>query len=154
MAAAVDHELYMRLALVEAQRAGRVGEVPVGAILVAGDDVRSRAFNQPIAAKDPTAHAEILVLRAAAEAAGNYRLPGSTLYVTLEPCLMCVGALVNARVSTLVYGAFEPKTGAVRSLVRALELPHNHRVEVVSGVLGAECGALLQAFFRERRERG
>lgn len=154
MPAAQDDELYMRLALVEAERAARVGEVPVGALLVAQDDVRSRAFNQPIAAKDPTAHAEILVLRAAAAAAGNYRLPGSTLYVTLEPCLMCVGALVNARVARLVYGAFEPKTGAVRSLVRALELPLNHRVEVVPGVLAAECGALLQAFFRERRERG
>ena len=149
-----EHEMYMRLALAEAQRAARSGEVPVGALLVTPENLRTVGFNQPISSQDPTAHAEIVALRAAGKAAGNYRLPGSTLYVTLEPCLMCVGALVSARVATLVYGAPEPKFGAVRSLVRALELPLNHRVEVVSGVLQDECRELVQAFFRERRDRG
>ncbi len=149
-----EHEVYMRHALAEAQRAGRAGEVPVGAILVAPNDLRALGFNHPLSSQDPTAHAEVVALRAAGKAAGNYRLPGSTLYVTLEPCLMCVGALVNARVATLVYGAPEPKFGAVRSLVRALELPLNHKVEVVSGILADECRELVQAFFRERRERG
>ncbi len=149
-----DHERFMRLALEQARRGEAAGEVPVGAVLVVDGVVQAADFNQPMASKDPTAHAEIRVLRFAAAVAGNYRLPGSTLYVTLEPCLMCVGALVHARVPTLVYGAPEPKFGAVRSLVRALELPLNHRVEVVSGVLADESRELLQAFFRARRDRG
>jgi tRNA(adenine34) deaminase len=154
MATRAEHETYMRVALAEAQRAARIGEVPVGALLVGENELRARAFNQPIAAHDPAAHAEVLALREAGRVSGNYRLPNSTLYVTLEPCLMCVGALVNARVATLVYGAPEPKFGAVRSLVRALELPLNHKVEVVSGILADECRELVQAFFRERRDRG
>jgi tRNA(adenine34) deaminase len=149
-----DHEHFMRLAFEEAARAAAFDEVPVGAVLVSGGVVVASGFNQPLATHDPTAHAEIVTLRAAAAALRNYRLPGTTLYVTLEPCLMCVGALVNARVRRLVYGAHEPKFGAVRSLVHALELPLNHRVEVVSGVLDDECRERVQAFFRERRDRG
>jgi tRNA(adenine34) deaminase len=154
MPAEPEHERFMRVALDEARRAEQQGEVPVGAVLVTAGVIQAAAFNQPIRAADPTAHAEILVLRAASRAAGNYRLPGSTLYVTLEPCLMCVGALVNARVERLVYGVAEPKFGAVVSLVRGLELPTNHRVAVVAGVLEAECRTLLQGFFRARRDRG
>jgi len=143
----------MRLALKEAERARELGEVPVGALLV-GEGVRAAAFNQPIRAQDPTAHAEVLALREAAYALGNYRLTGTTLYVTLEPCLMCVGALVNARVGTVVFGALEPKFGALRSLLRFEELAVNHRFEIVSGVLADECSALVQEFFRSRRDRG
>ena len=149
-----DHQRFMRLALEEAGRAAAADEVPVGAVLVSGGVVVAAGFNQPLATRDPTAHAEIVTLRAAAAATGNYRLPGSTLYVTLEPCLMCAGALVNARVATLVFGAAEPKFGAVVSLTRALELPLNHRVAVVGGVLEDECRAPVQAFFRNRRDPG
>jgi len=144
----------MRAALEEARRAAALGEVPVGAVVAIDGAIIARGFNQPIAARDPTAHAEIVALRAAAQAVGNYRLTGATLCVTVEPCLMCVGALVHARVGTLVYGAAEPKTGAVVSTVRALEIPAlNHWVAVVAGVLEAECRELLQAFFKERRTR-
>ena len=144
----------MREALRLAEEAGRAGEVPVGAVVVAadGDEVLGCGFNQPIAASDPTAHAEIVALREAARRAGNYRLTGSRLYVTIEPCLMCVGALVHARVGTLIFGAPEPKAGAVESTQRALEHPAlNHRVAVVSGVLAAECGEIVRRFFREKR---
>src|SRR4029077_14237447 len=111
-----------------------------------------RGYNQPIGAADPTAHAEVVAIRDAARRVGNYRLPGATLYVTVEPCLMCVGAIVHARIATLVFGAAEPKSGAVSSTVRGGELPgHNHRFEVVSGVREAECRALMQAFFSGRR---
>ncbi len=144
----------MRLALAEASRAAAADEVPVGAVLVSGGIVVASGFNQPLATHDPTAHAEIVTLRAAAAASRNYRLPGSTLYVTLEPCLMCAGALVSARVATLVFGVAEPKFGAVVSLTRALELPLNHRVAVIDGVLEDECRALVQAFFRSRRDPG
>jgi len=144
----------MQLALAEASRAGAADEVPVGAVLVSGGIVVAAGFNQPLATHDPTAHAEVVTLRAAAVAAGNYRLSGATLYVTLEPCLMCAGALVNARVATLVFGAAEPKFGAVVSLTRALELPLTHRVSVIGGVLEDECRALVQAFFRSRRDPG
>ncbi len=149
-----DHEHFMRLALAEASRAAAADEVPVGAVLVSGGVVVASGFNQPLATHDPTAHAEVVTLRAAAAASSNYRLAGSTLYVTLEPCLMCAGALVNARVARLVFGAAEPKFGAVVSLTRALELPLNHRVEVLGGVLEAECRAPVQAFFRSRRDPG
>ena len=118
-----DHEAYMREALAEARKAMTSGEVPVGAVVVApeGDDIVGRGFNHPIGGVDPTAHAEVAALRAAARRVGNYRLPGATLYVTVEPCLMCAGALVHARIGTLVYGAPEPKAGAIRSAWRALE---------------------------------
>lgn len=152
MIAPMDHETGMRHALDEARKAREAGEVPVGAIVCVGDDIVGRGFNQPIGSADPTAHAEIVALRDAARRVGNYRLTGSTLYVTVEPCLMCVGALVHARVATLVYGAPEPKSGAVVSTVKGGELPgHNHRFEVVSGVLADECRQIVQEFFREKR---
>jgi tRNA(adenine34) deaminase len=147
----VDDESWMRLALAEAARAGAAGEVPVGAVLARGGELLAAGFNQPIAASDPTAHAEIVALRQAARAAGNYRLPGATLYVSLEPCLMCVGALVLARVARVVYAAAEPKFGALESLTRAHELPLNHRLEVQGGLLAEESRALLLRFFRARR---
>lgn len=151
--AAVDHEVFMRLALEQARRAAERGEVPIGAVLVADDTVAAADFNRPISESDPTAHAEVLVLRRAAAALGNYRLTGTTLYATVEPCLMCVGASVNARVGTIVYGADEPKFGGVRSLVDFAGLRVNHRPAVVSGVLAAEAQKLLLDFFRERRGR-
>ena len=144
----------MRLALAEAANARDAGEVPVGAVIVVDGEVAGRGFNRPISSSDPTAHAEIVALREAAARVGNYRLTGATLCVTVEPCLMCVGALVHARVATLVFGAPEPKSGAVRSTVRAGELPGlNHRFTVVEGVMADECREMVQAFFRERRNR-
>ncbi|MDA1306331.1 MAG: tRNA adenosine(34) deaminase TadA [Acidobacteria bacterium] len=146
------HETYMRDALALAHEAAEAGEVPVGAVVVIDGQVVGRGRNQPIAAHDPTAHAEIVALRDAAQRVSNYRLPGAILYVTLEPCVMCVGALMHARVSTVVYGATEPKAGAMESTQRAHEHPTlNHRVTVVSGVLAAESRDVLQAFFRGRR---
>ena len=146
------HESFMREALAQARLGAGSGEVPVGAVLVVDGAVVARAFNQPIGRTDPTAHAEILVLREAAQAVANYRLVDATLYVTIEPCLMCVGALVHARVREVVFGAPEPKTGALVSAVRALDIPTlNHRFAVTSGVLEDECRELMQAFFRERR---
>jgi tRNA(adenine34) deaminase len=145
------HERFMRLALEEARRAGEAGEVPIGVVLARAGEVVGRAGNRPIGSSDPTAHAEILALRAAAAAAGNYRLPGVTAYVTLEPCLMCVGALVNARVDAVVYGADEAKWGAIRSLLRVEDLRLNHRFAVLGGVLEEECRALVVGFFRARR---
>jgi len=144
-------ESFMRLALEQARLAERQGEVPVGALLVADGVVRAQGFNQPISTHDPSAHAEIVTLRRAAQKLDNHRLPGTTLYVTLEPCLMCVGALVLARVSRVVYGVPEPKTGALESLLDAQRLPLNHRFEVESGVLADECRQLLVEFFRARR---
>jgi len=142
----------MEAALEEARRGGASGEVPIGAVLVVDGGIVARACNQPIATVDPTAHAEILVLREAAQLAGNYRLTESTVYVTLEPCLMCVGALVHARVGEVVYGAAEPKTGALVSAVRGLELPGvNHRFSITGGVLEEPCRQVVQEFFRERR---
>jgi len=150
----VTHESIMRLALQEARTALHLGEVPVGAVLVAGGEVVASGFNQPIHQVDPTAHAEIVALRGAARALDNYRLTGSTLYVTVEPCLMCVGALVHARVGTVVYGAAEPKGGAIRSLLRLEDLALNHRFDVVEGILEADCRQLIQDFFKARRETG
>lgn len=149
-----EHETFMRAALAEAARAMAGGEVPVGAVVVAPatGDIIGRGFNHPIDTVDPTAHAEIAALRDAARRTGNYRLTGAILYVTVEPCLMCAGALVHARIGKLVYGAPEPKAGAVRSVMRALEHPAlNHRVEVVTGVLEDDCRALMQLFFGARR---
>ena len=145
-------ERWMREALAEARLARGRGEVPVGAVVVLAGAVIGRGSNQPIQATDPTAHAEIVALRGAARATGNYRLPGAALYVTVEPCLMCAGALVHARIGRLVFGAAEPKAGAVRSTMRALNHPAlNHRVEVAGGVLEPECTELIQTFFAERR---
>jgi tRNA(adenine34) deaminase len=147
-----DHSTFMRAALGEARRAFDAGEVPVGAVVVLDGKIIGRGFNRPISSRDPTAHAEIVALREAAAAAGNYRLVGTTLYVTIEPCLMCVGAMVHARVETLVFGATEPKAGAVVSACRAHELPSlNHRIEVVGGILEEECRAIIQEFFQGRR---
>ena len=146
------HGTFMRAALDEARRALEAGEVPVGAIVVLDGQIIGRGFNQPISANDPTAHAEIVALREASRARGNYRLVGTTLYVTIEPCLMCVGAMVHARVGTLVFGATEPKSGAVVSSCRAHELPSlNHRVEVLGGILEDECRGVIQEFFKARR---
>jgi len=150
----MTHESFMRRALVEAHRARDAGEVPVGAVVVFEGAVVGTGFNRPIGAQDPTAHAEIVALGAAGQALENYRLSGTTLYVTVEPCLMCVGAIVHARVGTVVYGVSDPKGGAVRSLIEVSSLPLNHRFETVEGVLADECRALLQGFFRERRAPG
>jgi tRNA(adenine34) deaminase len=136
-----------------ARAAYDLGEVPVGAVLVGpGGDVLARSRNAPIASHDPTAHAEIVALRAAGEALGNYRLPGCTLYVTLEPCAMCVGALVHARIARLVYAATDPKSGACGSVFDLAASPHmNHRLRITGGVLADESAALLRRFFAERR---
>jgi tRNA(Arg) A34 adenosine deaminase TadA len=142
----------MREALELARCALAAGEVPIGAVVASEGEILGRGFNQPLSSHDPTAHAEIVAIRAAALRAANYRLTGATLCVTIEPCLMCVGALVHARIGTLVFGAAEPRTGAVSSTVRGGELPgHNHRFQVVAGVLEPECRALMQDFFRTRR---
>jgi tRNA(adenine34) deaminase len=147
-----QHETFMQAALEQARRGLAAGEVPIGAVLVADERIVARAFNQPIAAVDPTAHAEMLVLREAARAIGNYRLTDAVVYVTVEPCLMCVGALIHARVREVVFGAAEPKTGALVSAVRGLDLPGlNHRFGVTGGVLEGECRGLIQQFFRDRR---
>jgi tRNA(adenine34) deaminase len=142
----------MRAALEQAREAGRRGEVPVGAVVVLGGEVIGSGYNQPISAHDPTAHAEIVAIRAAAERIGNYRLSGATMYVTIEPCQMCVGAMVHARIARLVYGTREPKAGAIESAMRAHEHPAlNHRLVAQGGVLEDECRAVMQGFFKERR---
>jgi tRNA(adenine34) deaminase len=142
----------MRLALEQAHSAGAQGEVPVGAVLVLEGRVVASGANRPIAACDPTAHAEIETLRAAARALHSYRLNESSLYVTLEPCLMCAAAIVHARVRRVVFGAWDPRAGAAGSMLDAFALPGmNHRVDVFGGVLDEECGALLKQFFAERR---
>jgi tRNA(adenine34) deaminase len=147
-----EHVIFMRLALEQARLAAEAGEVPIGAVVVAGGEVVGRGFNRPIGAVDPTAHAEVIALREAARTLGNYRLTGLDLYVTLEPCLMCVGALVHARVARVIFGAREPKTGALVSTLQALDIPAlNHRFEIVEGVLEAECRDIVQTFFRDRR---
>lgn len=148
----IEDEFYMRRALELAREAERAGEVPVGAVLVKGDQIVAEAFNQPIARHDPTAHAEILALRQAGISVRNYRLVDTTLYVTLEPCVMCVGAMIHARVGRIVYGAGDPKTGALGGAFNLLtSAPHNHMPAAAGGVLASECAALLQSFFRQRR---
>lgn len=145
-------ERFMRLALEEARKAADEGEVPIGAVVVLDDVVIGAGHNRPITASDPTAHAEIEALRAAASRVGNYRLTSAELFVTVEPCLMCVGAAVHGRVSRLVFGAREPKAGAARSTMQAFDHPAlNHRVDVVEGVLEEEARAVVQEFFRARR---
>ena len=144
----------MRAALVEARKAMAADEVPIGAVLALDGEIMATAFNRPISAVDPTAHAEIGALRMAAQAIGNYRLTGATLCVTVEPCVMCVGAMVHARIGTLIYGAHEPKTGAVQSTLTLIDDPSwNHRIRVVAGVMEDECRGLMQEFFREKRKR-
>ena len=142
----------MRLALAEAARARDAGEVPVGAIITLGGRVVGTGFNQPIASVDPTAHAEVVALRTAARALSNYRLTGTHLYVTVEPCLMCVGAMIHARVARVIFGALEPRAGALVSSAQAHETPGlNHRLEVTGGVLEGECRRVMQDFFASRR---
>jgi tRNA(adenine34) deaminase len=151
-----DDCTYQRLmaeAIDQARKARDAGEVPIGAVVSIGGDVISRGYNQPIASGDPTAHAEIVAIRAASAAAGNYRLTGATLCVTIEPCIMCVGACVHARIGTIVFGAAEPRSGALVSAVRGAELAgFNHSFSVIGGIREAECRELMQAFFRERRK--
>ena len=152
----MDSDALMRAAIAEAHRARDAGEVPIGAVVAVdgatGREIVGRGYNQPISASDPTAHAEIVAIRDAASRAGNYRLTGAILCVTIEPCLMCVGAMVHARIGTIVYGAAEPKSGALGSTVRGGDLPGlNHRFEIVAGVLEDECRDLIRTFFEERR---
>jgi tRNA(adenine34) deaminase len=150
---AATNQRFMREALEQAALGADAGEVPIGAVLVMENRVVARAFNQPIGRTDPTAHAEVLVLRDAARAAKNYRLPEATVYVTIEPCIMCVGALVQARVREVVFGSTEPRTGALVSTLRGMELAGiNHRFEVSGGVCEEECRALMQSFFRAKRQ--
>jgi len=145
----------MEAALREAQLALTAGEVPVGAVVVSDGRIIGRGGNRPIAESDPTAHAEIVALREAGRTLGNYRLGGCEIYVTVEPCAMCAGAIVHARLKRLIYGADDPKAGAVRSIMQLLENPQlNHRVEVAAGVLAGRSQEILQAFFRQRRARG
>lgn len=150
--AAADHDAWMARALTLAAEAEAQGEVPVGALVVIDGEVVGEGFNQPIASGDPTAHAEIVAMRQAAARMKNYRLSGATLVVTVEPCLMCVGAMIHARIGTVVYGTPEPRAGALGSAIAAHETPGlNHRLAVVGGVRADECRALMQRFFRERR---
>ena len=145
---------FMGLALDLAREAGAAGEVPVGALVVMDGEVIGRGFNQPIGRHDPTAHAEVMALRDAAARLGNYRLPGCTLYVTLEPCAMCAGAILHARIGRVVFGARDPKTGAAGSVTDLFAEPRlNHHTELAGGVLAEECGYLLSSFFAARRAR-
>src|SRR3954451_5742774 len=145
-------EQWMRYALNRALQAGERGEVPVGAVVVLDGELVAEGFNEPIETNDPTAHAEIVAIRRAAAELRNYRLTGATLYVTIEPCQMCVGAMIHARIARLVYGAPEPRAGAIESAMQAHAHPAlNHRMEVTRGVLDQECRSLIQAFFAERR---
>jgi tRNA(adenine34) deaminase len=149
--AELDHQ-YMRIAIEQAQLAAQSGEVPVGAVLVRDGQVISKAFNRPIANHDPSAHAEMLALREAALVEGNYRIPGSTLYVTLEPCVMCSGAMLHARIDRIVYGASDPKTGAAGSVLDVFASKQiNHQTSVEGGIMSEECGQLLRDFFKGRR---
>jgi len=147
-------ESFMRQALDLAREAGAAGEVPVGALVVVEGRVVGRGFNQPILASDPTAHAEVMALRAAGQTLSNYRMPGATLYVTLEPCTMCSGAIFHARIGRVVFGARDPKTGVAGSVLDLYEVGQlNHHAQVVGGLLASECGGLLSSFFAARRAR-
>jgi tRNA(adenine34) deaminase len=144
---------FMRIALEQARQAAEAGEVPVGAVLARGEILLAAAANRPIGASDPSAHAEILAIRDAARKAGNYRLPETTLYVTLEPCIMCMGAILHARIRRLVFGALDPKTGAAQSRYAiGTDDLLNHRLEITGGILEVECSRILKDFFRERRD--
>ncbi|MFQ6082024.1 MAG: tRNA adenosine(34) deaminase TadA [Candidatus Aminicenantia bacterium] len=144
---------FMREALLEAEKALKKNEVPVGAVLVIGNEIISRGHNQPIKTNDPTAHAEIVVLREAAKKMGNYRLENATLYVTLEPCLMCLGAMIQARIKRLIFGAPDPKSGGVKSVIKFPFEKMNHRFEVKDGILSEECGKILKEFFQKKRKK-
>jgi tRNA(adenine34) deaminase len=149
-----EDERFMRMALREAERAAREGEVPVGAVLVSAGRVLARAHNRPIHLHDPSAHAEILALRRAAKKLGNYRMEGCDLYVTIEPCAMCAGAIVQARLARLVYGARDLKAGACGSAFRLLNHRKlNHKVDVAGGIMAADCASLIREFFRKRRKQ-
>ena len=149
----LNHERWMREALDLAGQAAAVGEVPVGAIVVQDGEIIGRGFNQPIRTCDATAHAEIVAIRSASQFRNNYRLPGTTLYVTIEPCTMCLGAMIHARIDSLVFGAREPRAGAVVSQASLIDADHfNHRLTYVDGVLADECSTLLQNFFKSRRK--
>ncbi len=151
MQAELDRQ-FMQQAIEQAKLAAAAGEVPVGAVLVHEGQVISTGFNQPIGHADPSAHAEMMALRSAAQTFSNYRLPGSTLYVTLEPCVMCAGAMLHARIDRVVFGATDPKTGAAGSVLDVFsEKRINHQTQVEGGVMGQECGQLLRDFFKERR---
>ena len=148
-----NHERWMREALSLAQQAAEADEVPVGAIVVHNGEIIGRGFNQPIRSCDATAHAEIVAIRSASQFRNNYRLPGTTVYVTIEPCTMCLGAMIHARVDRLVFGATEPRAGAVVSQGSLLEAGHfNHQLSFIDGVLAEECSSLMQSFFRNRRK--
>ena len=147
----IDDEFFMRQAVAEAEKSSKKREVLVGAVLVSGNKILSRAHNEPILRNDPTAHAEIIAIRKACIKRKNYRLADCDLYVTLEPCAMCLGAVVHARVRRLVFGAYDPKSGAIESIMKFPFEKMNHRVEIKSGVLAAECGRLLKDFFLEKR---
>ena len=151
MQAELDRQ-FMQQALDQAKLAALAGEVPVGAVLVRDGQVISTGFNQPITNSDPSAHAEMMALRSAAQDESNYRLPGTTLYVTLEPCTMCAGAMLHARVDRVVFGATDPKTGAAGSVLNVFsEKQINHQTQVEGGIMGEECGQILRDFFKERR---
>jgi tRNA(adenine34) deaminase len=148
-------EHYMELALAEAKKADAVGEVPVGAVIVSGGAVIGGGFNQPISTNDPTAHAEIIALREAARHQGNYRLSNAVMYCTVEPCMMCAGAMIHGRIARLVFGTPDPKAGSAGSIYNVLTDPRlNHRVDVISGIREDECAALLRDFFAKRRNAG
>jgi tRNA(adenine34) deaminase len=150
----MNDESWMNEALALARAAGAAGEVPVGAVVVLDGEIIGRGFNQPIGRHDPTAHAEVMALRDAATRLGNYRLPGATLYVTLEPCMMCAGAIMHARIARVVFGAADPKTGVAGSVLDLFsEARLNHHAETAGGVLATECGQLLSSFFAARRNR-
>ena len=143
---------WMQQALIQAQLAADQDEVPVGAVVVLDGKIIGEGYNQPISGSDPTAHAEIMALRAAAKKTGNYRLPGATLYVTIEPCTMCIGAMVHARIDRLVYGALEPKAGMVESQLNLIKQPcYNHQIETCGGVLAEPCSQIISDFFQRRR---
>ena len=151
MQAELDHQ-FMQQALDQAKLAAMAGEVPVGAVLVRDGKIISRGFNQPISNSDPSSHAEMMALRAAAHIESNYRLPGTTLYVTLEPCIMCAGAMLHARVERVVFGATDPKTGAAGSVLNVFsEKQINHQTQVEGGIMDDECGQVLRDFFKGRR---
>lgn len=148
----MNHEEFMREALIEAQKAYALGEVPVGAVVVLGGRIIGRGHNERETLKDPTAHAEILALRQAAQSRGSWRLEGATLYVTLEPCPMCAGALVQSRVERVYHGADDPKAGSAGSLLNLLQFPgFNHQVKITAGILEQECRKILQDFFQAKR---
>ncbi len=147
----LDHQ-FMQAALEQAKFAALAGEVPVGAVLVRDGQIISTGFNRPISNSDPSAHAEMMALRGAAQDQSNYRLPGTTLYVTLEPCIMCAGAILHARVERVVFGAIDPKTGAAGSVLNVFsEKQLNHQTQVEGGIMEQECGQVLRDFFKERR---